>query len=353
MRLQKLAERIYPESQCGFRAGWSTIDMIFSLRQLQEKCREQHMPVYIAFIDLTKAFPSHHCGPSLCIMYFHVFMDQIKFVLLLLIFDLVSRDGLFKVLPKIGCPPKLQSMIAYFHTDTKGTVQFNGSFSEPFENRSGVKQGCSNAIWHFLWPVDKTCIRHNNRRNLPSYPIRWQALQPRPLRAKTKVRELLIRDMLFADDAEVVAHTQEELQSLMDCFSQASKDFGLTISLKKTNVLGQDTEAPPVITIDDYELGDVCQFTYLGSTITDNLSLDAEINKRIGKAASTLALLTARVWTSPKLSAKTKMTVYNACVISTLLYGSETWTTLCRAREKAQHIPPEKHPPYPGNMLAG
>ena len=93
------------------------------------------------------------------------------------------------------------------------------------------------------------------------------------------------------------------------------------------NVLGQDTEALPVITIDNYELDAVCQFTYLGSTITDNLSLDAEIDKRIGKAASTLARLTARVWTSPKLSVKTKMAVYNACVISTLLYGSETWTT--------------------------
>ena len=147
------------------------------------------------------------------------------------------------------------------------------------------------------------------------------------IRAKTKVREVLIRDMLFADDAAVVAHTQDDLQSSMDCFSQACKDFGLTISLKKTNILGQDTEAPPVIPIDDYELDAVCQFTYLGSTITDNLSLDAEINKRIGKAASTLARLTARVWTSPKLSIKRKMAVYNACVISTLLYGSETWTT--------------------------
>ena len=100
IRLQKLAERIYPESQCGFRAERSTIDMIFSLRQLQEKFREQRMPLCIAFIDLTKSF------------------------------DIVSRDGLFKVLPKIGCPPKLQTMIESFHTDTKGTVQFNGSFSE-------------------------------------------------------------------------------------------------------------------------------------------------------------------------------------------------------------------------------
>ena len=68
--------------------------------------------------------------------------------------------------------------------------------------------------------------------------------------------------MLFADDAAVATHTQEELQSLMDCFSQACKDIGLIISLKKT-----DTEAPPVITIDDYELDAVWQFTYLGSTI--------------------------------------------------------------------------------------
>ena len=116
----------------------------------------------------------------------------------------------------------------------------------------------------------------------------------------------------------------------MDCFSHAYKDFGLTISLKKTNVVGQDTEAPPGITNDDYELDAVCQFTYLGSTITDNLCLDAEIDKMIEKAASTLARLTARVWTSPKLSEKTNMAVYNACVISTLLYGSEAWTTYAR-----------------------
>ena len=95
--------------------------------------------------------------------------------------------------------------------------------------------------------------------------------------------------MLFADDAAVVSHTQHELQKLMDHFSQACKDFGLSISLKKTNVLGQNTEAPPVITIDNYELDVVHQFTYLGSTITDNLTLDIEIDKRIGKAATTLS----------------------------------------------------------------
>ena len=35
-RLQTIAEQVYPESQCGFRAKRSTINMIFTLRQLQE-----------------------------------------------------------------------------------------------------------------------------------------------------------------------------------------------------------------------------------------------------------------------------------------------------------------------------
>ena len=155
------------------------------------------------------------------------------------------------------------------------------------------------------------------------------------LRAKTKVRKVLIRDMLFADDAAVVTHTQEELQSLMDCFSQACKDFGLTISLKKTNVLGQDTEALLVIAIDNYELDAVCQFTYLGSTITDNLSLDAEIDKRIGKEASTLARLTARVRIHPKLSVKTKMVGLQCLCYQHIAVWQRDMDYICRAGEKA------------------
>ena len=39
-----------------------------------------------------------------------------------------------------------------------------------------------------------------------------------------------------------------------------------------------------------------------------------------------LSRLTKRVWSNNKLSDHTKVNVYKACVISTLLYGSESWT---------------------------
>ena len=51
-----IVNRILPESQCGFRERRSTVDMIFSARQLQEKCKKQNLLLYQCFIDLSKAF---------------------------------------------------------------------------------------------------------------------------------------------------------------------------------------------------------------------------------------------------------------------------------------------------------
>ena len=77
IRPQATADRVYPKSPCCFRAGRSTTDMIVTVRQLQEKSREQGKPLYLAFIDPTKAI------------------------------DLVIRKGLFQLLEKIGCSSTL------------------------------------------------------------------------------------------------------------------------------------------------------------------------------------------------------------------------------------------------------
>ena len=306
-RLQVLAEQVYPESQCGFRANRSTVDMIFSLNQLQEKCREQRQPLFIAFIDLTKAF------------------------------DLVSRDGLFKILPKIGCPPRLLSIIRSFHEDMKGTVVFDGSTSAAFNIRNGVKQGCVLAptLFGIFFAV---MLKHAFGPAAEGIYLRTRAegklFNLSRLRAKTKVQLRCLRDFLFADDAAVTAHSAEDLQQLMTRFSDACQDFGLTISLKKTQVMGQDTDSAPAISINDHELDVIHDFVYLGSAISDTLSLDAELNRRIGKAATTMTRLTKKSWNNSKLTVHTKIQIYRASVVSTLLYGNESWTLRARQERK-------------------
>ena len=57
-KLKRIAEKVYAQSQSGYRASRSTIDGIFALRQLMENTREQRRNMYIAFVDFTKAFDS-------------------------------------------------------------------------------------------------------------------------------------------------------------------------------------------------------------------------------------------------------------------------------------------------------
>ena len=68
------------------------------------------------------------------------------------------------------------------------------------------------------------------------------------------------------------------------------------------------------------------------STIPSTLSLDNEITCRTGKATSAFERLVLK-WKNKRLRIKTKILIYQTCVLSTLLYGSETWTVCWSGKE--------------------
>lgn len=134
------------------------VDMIFYL-QIQRK-REQHMPLYIAFIDLSKMF------------------------------DFVSRKGLFQLLIKLSCPPQLRSIITF-----PENIQGVGESSLSFTIQSDVQQVCVLApiLFGILFSmllsfafrqVEGVYLYTRNNSKLFNLDR---------LRAKTKVRTVLIR----------------------------------------------------------------------------------------------------------------------------------------------------------------
>ena len=139
-----------------------------------------------------------------------------------------------------------------------------------------------------------------------------------------------VRELLFADDCALAAHTEEALQRLCDCFASAARRFGLIISIKKTEVLYQPAHGnayvPPVITIEGKQLKAVELFKYLGSTVSKEASADAEITARIGKATTAFGRLNKRLWKNRNIRVDTKVSVYKAAVVTSLLFGCETWT---------------------------
>ena len=117
---------------------------------------------------------------------------------------------------------------------------------------------------------------------------------------KTKVLLALVRNLLYADDCDLVAHTESDMQCFMDRLSEACKAFGLTISLDKTVVMFQPAPGTvyvePSIYTDGKKLKVVDKFTYLGSTINRLCSLDDEIALRLKKATGAFSALKHRVW---------------------------------------------------------
>ena len=312
-RLQKHIEErnVIPESQCGFRPKRGTSDMIFSIRQLQEKCRERNLDLYMVFIDLTKAF------------------------------DTVNREGLWKILKKIGCPDTFVEIIKLFHDDMTAKVMDGGEISPEFVVKNGTKQGCVLAptlfniffsmMLHVAFKNEEECVNIHSRTDKALFSHRFD----RYFTLSKKGSYTRIRDLLFADDCALVALTEQGVQQLTNCFSNAAKRFGLTISLKKTEVMRQHKpkavdKTSPKVNIDGTELKSVTKFTYLGSTISANASIDDEINHRISKGASAFGRLLNRLWLNHDIRLDTKINVYRAAVLTPLLYGCETWTTYRR-----------------------
>ena len=140
-----------------------------------------------------------------------------------------------------------------------------------------------------------------------------------------------MHELLFADDAALVAHSTKSLQMLLDRFSQLCSSFGLKITLKKTVTMHQGSAGSnSEINVDGSSLDTVDKFCYFGSTLTKNLDLTEEITKQIGKAAMNFGLLRKQAWENNKLSTKVKICIYETCVLSSLLYCAETWTTYAR-----------------------
>ena len=157
--------------------------MIFTSRQLQEKCQEQNVNLYMTFVDLTKAF------------------------------DTVSREGLWKIMAKFGCPARFIAMVRQFHDGMLARVQNDGEFSDPIPVTNGVKQGCILALTLFTMVFSAMLIDafQDGDNGIPMrYRFNGKLFNLRMLQTKPKVQTEVLDEFLFADDMAKGASTEEK-----------------------------------------------------------------------------------------------------------------------------------------------
>ena len=226
--LEHVVDLVLPESQCGFRRGRSTIDMMFIARQLQEKCRQQHQDIYLAFVDLTKAF------------------------------DTVNRD-LWNILRKFGCPPTFIAILQQFHTGMCAQVVMAGSQSSSFPVEVRVKQGCVLAPIIFnLLLVAIALVSHSDLQSSDFVGIEYRLdgglFNLRRLQAKTKTSSAMISALQYANDAALPCLTADGLQRSLDVMSEAYLRAGLIINTAKTEILSTSSPDAPTFAISGNQL---------------------------------------------------------------------------------------------------
>ena len=151
------------EEQSGFRKGRSCADQIFVLRQLSEKLLEKKRRLFVAFMDLEKAY------------------------------DKVERDGMWQVMRINGVGGRVLRGIKSFYDDGRACVRVGGEVSESFEVKMGLRQGCVMSPWLFNMYMDGVVREVYNRVNgmgvSMTMGVFWWVLS----------------QLLFADDTALVA----------------------------------------------------------------------------------------------------------------------------------------------------
>ena len=121
---------------------------------------------------------------------------------------------------RLGCPQRFLNMVIQLHEDQYGQIRLN---NEAFPITNGVKGLCSGST---LFSIFFSMMLKQATDNLEDedfiyirYHLDGSLFNLRRLQTHTKTYGRLIMDLLFADDAALVAHTQRALQRITSCFA--------------------------------------------------------------------------------------------------------------------------------------
>ena len=105
---------------------------------------------------------------------------------------------------------------------------------------------------------------------------------------------------IFADDCALVAHSADDVQEIVNSFVKAAISFGLQINIKKTECMFQlipgTVNAVKDVFVNGEALKRVSSFSYLGSVLSDDCSVDKNIAAHLQKANRAYGTLQLRLW---------------------------------------------------------
>ena len=149
-----------------------------------------------------------------------------------------------------------------------------------------------------------------------------------------------INNLRYADDTVLISENEKDLQQLLNIVESKSKEKGLELKSKKTEVMViSRKEEPPLIniTINGIKLKQRDHFKYLGALISSDGRNNTEISARIAQAKMTFQKMNT-VLTNSHISIHTRKRTLECYIEPILMYGCEAWTISKQAQKKLETV---------------
>jgi sorting nexin-29 len=177
-------EDVIGNYQSGFRQGRSTIDQIFTVRQILEKCNEFGIKAHHLFIDFKAAY------------------------------DSINRFNLYIAMKELQIPKKLIALALTTLKNSKCQIKIQNNLSDPMEIKNGLRQGDAIACLLFNIALEKV-IRDAN------------------INTRGTIFYKSVEILAYADDIVIIARTKMAMKEAFTNLEKAAEKMHLNINHEK------------------------------------------------------------------------------------------------------------------------
>jgi hypothetical protein len=208
-RIRDVVEKfgILNEYQCGFRENRRCQDNLLVLDTIIEDSKTNKTPLYVALLDITKAY------------------------------DKVDRKILWEKLKQMNFPDKIIRILEESYRNPRGKAKFQGAETDYIPMPIGLKQGC--VLSPILFAIYISDLLFELQKSKLGPLLKWdvngilgQGVEPKPER----LIGVRVPCMAFADDLMVLGNA-EELQKLLDIIAKYAARNKLEFAGHKSMVI--------------------------------------------------------------------------------------------------------------------
>ena len=206
-----------PISQAAYQPGRGTVEQIFALSQMIEKSIEFNKPLYLIFIDFTKAF------------------------------DSIKLDKLWSILDKTPLNKNFINLLKSVYDGSQASIKTDLGNTRFVNIRKGVKQGDMLSAILFCVALAAVILKTEDVCN-----------------TGFSIGGHIISNLSYADDIALSNTCPANLQLFVNELAKNASDIGLEINLSKTECMSTNKEQLPLnISIYDKPIKQVTEFIYL------------------------------------------------------------------------------------------